>query len=450
MRRLFGTDGIRGIANDFLSCERALAIGKALGQILSAKNDYRPTVLIGTDTRISADMLSSAIASGLLSVGCDVITVGVLPTPALAYLVKKYDARAAVMISASHNPYEYNGIKFFGRDGFKLSDEIEEQIESIVLDGAVTAELSPHAIGRLFSKPDAKEDYIDYLVNTCDTPLDGLKIAIDASNGAASVTARALFEKLGADVSILFDKPNGTNINERCGSTCLDSLREYVISEKFDVGIAFDGDADRCLAVDEDGRKIDGDFIMAIICSDMKKNGKLKKNTVVGTVMTNRGFQNFCDENGIKFIAARVGDRYVLEILNQEGYSFGGEESGHLIIRDLSTTGDGQLTALTLLSIMKKSGKSLKELSAIMKKFPQHTVNISATQGQKIAFFTDETIKSVLEDAEKYLEKRGRIVARPSGTEPVIRIMIECDESNDAEMIACNIADKIKAQLEKY
>ena len=226
--------------------------------------------------------------------------------------------------------------------------------------------------------------------------------------------------------------------------------KQYVISKKFDVGIAFDGDADRCLAVDGDGREIDGDFLMAIIASDMKKNGKLRKNTVVGTVMTNLGFRKFCDENEIRFIAARVGDRYVLEILNQEGYSFGGEQSGHIIIRDLSTTGDGQLTAITLLSIMKKSGKSLKELSAIMKKFPQHTVNISATQSQKIAFFTDEKIKSVLENIEKQLEKRGRIVARPSGTEPVIRIMIECDESNDAEMIACNIADKIKAQLEKY
>ena len=224
MGRLFGTDGIRGIANDFLSCERALAIGGALGQILFISNSYRPSVLIGTDTRISADMLSSAISAGLLSAGCDVIRVGVLPTPALAYLVKKYDARAAVMISASHNPYEYNGIKIFGRDGFKLSDEIEEQIESIVLNGAVMAKLEPNAIGRLFSKPDAKEDYIDYLVKACDTPLDGLKIAIDAANGAASATAKALFEKLGADASILFDSPDGTNINKMCGSTSLDFL----------------------------------------------------------------------------------------------------------------------------------------------------------------------------------------------------------------------------------
>lgn len=450
MRSLFGTDGIRGIANEFLSAERAMAIGKALGQILSCGTAHTSSVLIGMDTRISCGMLSSAITSGLLSMGCDVIVVGVLPTPALAYLVRRHNAKAAVMISASHNPYEYNGIKIFGQNGFKLSDEAEERIESIVLDGINTRTANPHSIGKLYSKNDAKDEYIDYLISTCTTPLDGLKIAVDAANGAASVTAKELFEKLGAEASVIFNKPDGMNINAKCGSTDLEALKAHVISGNFDVGIAFDGDADRCLALDSCGNVIDGDFIMAIIAEDMMSRGELNKNTVVGTVMTNLGFRKFCEENGINFVSTKVGDRYVLEAMNQGAYSLGGEQSGHLIMRKHSTTGDGQLTALTLLSIIKKSGKSLKELSAIMKKFPQHTENIPATQNQKNAFLKDKKIKFILDDAKKQLLKHGRIVARPSGTEPLIRITIECDEAYDAKNLARDIADKIVIQLKEY
>ena len=349
------------------------------------------------DTRISSEMLASAISAGICSVGGDVISLGVIPTPAVAYLVKKYKAKAGIMISASHNPYEYNGIKIFGEDGFKLSDELEEEIEAIVLDENSPVKLAASLeIGKRADASYAVHDYISYLMTTTDTRLDGMRIAIDASNGAASATAERLFSGLGADVTVLFDKPTGTNINEGCGSTHLDSLKSCVIENELDVGIAFDGDADRCLAVDEMGREIDGDFIMAILALDMKNKGELNKNTVVGTVMSNYGFERFCEENGIKFISAKVGDRYVLELINREDYSFGGEQSGHIIIRKHATTGDGQLTAIALLSHIKESGKKLSSLASVMKKYPQNTINISATQEQKIALFTDEEIREVL------------------------------------------------------
>ena len=451
MRRLFGTDGIRGIANDFLSCEKALAIGRALGHILSSNQRYRPTVLIGMDTRISSEMLASAISAGICSVGGDVISLGVIPTPAVAYLVKKYKAKAGIMISASHNPYEYNGIKIFGEDGFKLSDELEEEIEAIVLDENSPVKLAASLeIGKRADASYAVHDYISYLMTTTDTRLDGMRIAIDASNGAASATAERLFSGLGADVTVLFDKPTGTNINEGCGSTHLDSLKSCVIENELDVGIAFDGDADRCLAVDEMGREIDGDFIMAILALDMKNKGELNKNTVVGTVMSNYGFERFCEENGIKFISAKVGDRYVLELINREDYSFGGEQSGHIIIRKHATTGDGQLTAIALLSHIKESGKKLSSLASVMKKYPQNTINISATQEQKIALFTDEEIREVLRCAEEELSGHGRIVVRPSGTEPLIRIMVESCDTSETKALAEKVAAAINKRLLCY
>lgn len=451
MRRLFGTDGIRGIANEFLSCECAMSIGRALGYILSSNHKYRPRVLVGMDTRISSEMLASAISAGLCSVGSDVMMLGVVPTPAVAYLVKKYKAKAGIMISASHNPYEYNGIKIFGEDGFKLSDELEEEIESIVLDNTPPIEIAPVSeIGKRLDVPYARHDYISYLTSTTDVSLDGMKIAIDASNGAASVTAEELFRTLGADVAMLNDKPTGFNINKNCGSTHMESLKRYIKEKGLDVGIAFDGDADRCLAIDEFGNQVDGDFIMAILALDMKNKGKLNKNTVVGTVMSNFGFQKFCEENGIKFIAAKVGDRYVLEVINQDGYSFGGEQSGHIIIRNLATTGDGQLTAIALLSYIKESGKSLSQLARVMKKYPQHTVNIEASQEEKIALFTDEEIRALLKESEKQISDRGRIVVRPSGTEPLIRIMVESSLESEAKSVAEELASSIKKKLSSY
>ena len=451
MRRLFGTDGVRGIANEFLSCERAMAIGRALGHVLSSNQKYRPKVIIGMDTRLSSEMLASALCAGLCSVGSDVMTLGVVPTPAVAYLVKKYKAKAGVMISASHNPYEYNGIKIFGENGFKLSDELEEQIESIVLDNTPPIKIAGNRdIGKRCDTPYALHDYITYLMHTTDIHLDGMKVAIDCSCGSASATAEELFTSLGADVRMLFDKPDGININNNCGSTHMDELKKFVVENNMEVGIAFDGDADRCLAVDENGNEVDGDFIMAILALDMKKKGLLNKNTVVGTVMTNFGFHKFCDENGINFIAAKVGDRYVLEMLNQEGYSFGGEQSGHVIIRNYATTGDGQLTALTLLSHIKESGKPLSELAKVMKKYPQHTVNISATQNEKIALFTDDEIKAIIADAEEKIGDSGRIVIRPSGTEPVIRIMVEGENEKRTRELCEVTAKKILDRLKEY
>lgn len=451
MRRLFGTDGIRGIANEFLSCERATMVGRALGHVLSSNHKYRPLVIIGMDTRRSSEMLASAISAGLYSVGGDVMTLGVVPTPAVAYLVKKYKAKAGVMISASHNPYEYNGIKIFSEEGYKLSDELEEQIESIVLDNTPPIKMAEHnEIGRRYNAERAIDDYVGYLMNTTGTSLEGMRIAIDTANGAAYATAGKLFRGLGADVRILYDKPDGININDGCGSTHIETLARYVTENKMDVGIAFDGDADRCLAVDECGREVDGDFIMAILALDMKKRGTLNKNTVVGTVMSNYGFQKFCREREINFIAAKVGDRYVLEMMKQEDYSFGGEQSGHIIIPKHATTGDGQLTALTLLSLIKSSGKKLSELRSVMKKYPQHTVNIEATQNQKIALFTDEEIKAIIRGAEVVLAEDGRIVVRASGTEPVVRIMVESSDGKKTVEIAEQTAEKIRKTLVNY
>ena len=451
MRRLFGTDGIRGVANEMLSCERAMQIGRALGTVLSSNHKYRPKVLIGMDTRISSEMLTSAISAGLCSVGSDVIRLGVVPTPAVAYLVKKYKAKAGIMISASHNPYRYNGIKIFAEDGFKLSDELEEQIESIVLDNTPMPRLaSAEEIGKRSDAPYALHDYITYLMHTTHETLDGLRIAIDCANGSSSVSARELFESMGAQCTVLSDTPDGTNINEKCGSTDMTALKKFVVENSLDAGIAFDGDADRCLAVDELGNEVDGDFIMAILASKLKSEGKLVKNAVVGTVMTNFGFTKFCEENGIKYVAAKVGDRYVLEMMNQEGYSFGGEQSGHVILREFATTGDGQLTALALLSYIKQSGKKLSELCKVMKKYPQFTVNIEADQNEKIAFFTDEDVKEIIAEAEAKIGSDGRLVARPSGTEPLIRIMVEGKDEALTKEIAEDTASKISQKLRQY
>ena len=451
MRRLFGTDGVRGIANEYLSCERAMQIGRALGTVLSSNHKYRPKVLIGMDTRISSEMLASAISAGLCSVGSDVMTLGVVPTPAVAYLVKKYKAKAGVMISASHNPYPYNGIKIFGEEGFKLSDELEEQIESIVLDNTPPCKpAADFAIGRRTDTPYALHDYTIHLMHTTAETFDGMKLVIDCANGSACATAKNLFSSMGAACIMLADTPSGININDGCGSTHLESLQRAVVEHSADIGLAFDGDADRFLAVDENGTAADGDYIMAILAKHLKDTGRLAKNTVVGTVMTNFGFSKFCEENGIRYIAAKVGDRYVLEMLNQEGFVFGGEQSGHVIFREFATTGDGQLTAIQLLSCMKEQGKKLSELCKIMKKYPQHTVNIPATQSEKIAFFTDDDIKEIIAAAEERLGESGRLVVRPSGTEPLVRIMVESEDPALTRSLAEDTAEKIAEKLKNY
>lgn len=442
MGRLFGTDGVRGIANRELTCEMAMNIGRAAAAVLTGDSRRRPIFVIGMDTRTSSDMLASAVMAGLCSLGADVIHLGVIPTPAVAYLVGKYKADAGVMISASHNPSEYNGIKIFSGDGYKLPDALEDRMEEIVLGKDILAKEAyiGDAVGKISYETNATKDYVDHLKSTVAFSLDGMKIAVDCANGAASVTAARLFQALGAQADILFDSPNGSNINVNCGSTHIDQLAEYVRQGDYHAGIAFDGDADRCLCVDEQGNLIDGDMIMAICAKDLNQRGKLSKNTVVGTVMTNFGFGKFCDENGLKFVATKVGDRYVLEEMLLEEYDFGGEQSGHIIFRDFATTGDGQLTAIQLLSLMRRTGSKLSELSKIMKHYPQVIINIRVSPEGKLHFFTDREVKEAIDNAKKVLGTEGRVVVRPSGTEPLIRVMAEgSDETvmkEQAELVA--------------
>lgn len=448
MGRLFGTDGIRGIANEFLNCERAMHIGRAAAHVLAGGRRRRtPVVLLGMDTRISSDMLACAISAGLCSVGADVINVGVVPTPAVAYLVGKYKANAGIMISASHNPSQFNGIKIFNEDGFKLADELEEKIESIVLENQSLPLASGEGIGKVSYGNNAIKDYIDHLKSTVLYSLDSLNIAVDCANGSASATAKRLFDELGAKSHILFDKPDGVNINDKCGSTHMEYLQKYVTDNQLDAGIAFDGDADRCLCVDDMGNIVDGDMIMAITALDMKERGKLTNNTVVGTIITNFGFSKFCEQNNIRFAATKVGDRYVLEEMLLEDYYFGGEQSGHIIFRDFSSTGDGQLTAIQLLSHLRRSGKKLSELASVMERYPQISINIEATPEAKLAFYTNPDIKEALEEAKAALGKHGRLVVRPSGTEPLIRVMAEGNDDALIERVAQKTSEIIKQKI---
>ncbi len=451
MGRLFGTDGVRGIANLELTCERAMQIGRATAEVLSGGKRYLPTVLVGMDTRISSEMLASALTAGLCSVGADVINLGVVPTPAVAYLVGKYKAHAGIMISASHNTFDFNGIKIFNEYGYKLEDELEARIESIVLDGTPEPKLaSPENIGRVTYATNAVKDYVDHLVSSVHCSLEGVNVAVDCANGSASRTAAQLFERLGANATILSSEPNGTNINDGCGSTHLENLKAYVVEHGLDAGIAYDGDADRCLCVDGEGNEIDGDMIMAILALDMKSRGKLGKNTVVGTIMTNFGFAKFCEANGLRFVATKVGDRYVLEEMLLEDYYLGGEQSGHIIFRDYSTTGDGQLTSIQLLSQLKRTGVKLSEAAKVMTRYPQFIVNIKTSAEGKLAFFTDHAVKEIIEEAKAKLGDTGRLVTRPSGTEPLIRVMTEGEDEALARSVAEDTAARIKAQLGSY
>lgn len=446
MGRLFGTDGIRGIVGGELTADLAKIVGRALVNTLPKKNGEKLTILVGMDTRLSSGLLSDSVIEGICWAGGNSVDVGVCSTPAVAYLVTKHGYDAGVMISASHNPWEYNGIKIFGPDGFKLSDALEERIESFILDGdddfSVAKEMG--SLTQLFTGID---EYADYVIKSCGCRLDGIKVGIDCANGSASVTAEKIFTELGAECHLIANKPDGMNINKNCGSTHLDTLRKLVVEEKLDLGIAFDGDADRCLAIDENGRDIDGDYILAILSNKFMKEGKLNNNALVGTVMSNLGLVKFCEERNIEFLAAKVGDRFVLELLNEKGLSLGGEQSGHIIIRGLATTGDGQLTSVALLSHVKESGKSLSALADIMKKYPQYMINVHADAEDKKIFKTDEIIKQFIEESEKEMGSHGRILIRPSGTEPVVRVMTEGDSHDLAERICKELADKIDARL---
>ena len=448
MGRLFGTDGVRGIANTELTVERSMEIGRAAAEVISDGCRRRPLFIVGADTRMSSSMIGCAVMAGICSRGADVIDLGVVPTPAVAYLVGKYKADAGVMISASHNPAEFNGIKIFGGEGYKLPDALEDKIEAIVLDGESDGKKPIGGeVGKVTKADRAARDYIDHVKRSVLYSFDGMKVAIDCANGSASTTAAKLFEELGANATILHADPNGTNINDNCGSTHIDRLSKFVVEGGYDCGVAFDGDADRCLAVDENGKLVDGDQMMAICALDLQERGRLNGNAVVGTIMTNFGFGKFCDEHGIKFIATKVGDRYVLEEMLLEDYSFGGEQSGHIIFRDFATTGDGQLTACQLLSLIRRKGKKLSELASVMTCYPQTMVNLKVSAEGKLKFYTDPDIKDAMNEAKAELGATGRLVVRPSGTEPLIRVMAEGENMEQIEKITNRVADVIKEKL---
>ena len=449
MGRLFGTDGARGIANTEISCELAMKIGRAAAMVLGENKDNKKLkVLIGTDTRKSADMLSAAIAAGFCSVGCDVLLLGVVPTPAVAFLVKEYSYDAGVMISASHNTCEYNGIKIFRENGYKLPDESEEKIEAIILDEIIPPPLKVGGeVGSITSGRNAVNDYIRHIEKTAVTHFYGMKIAVDCANGSACETANELFRRLGAECTVINSKPDGVNINADCGSTHIEMLQEYVKENGFDLGFDFDGDADRLLCVDSDGALVDGDKIIAICGKALKNQGRLNANTAVVTVMSNMGLFQFFERNGIRCEKTKVGDRYVLERMLEKGYLIGGEQSGHIIFLEHATTGDGQLTAVQLLNIIRTTGLSLKELAAEIEIYPQVLENVKVSSLGKLRLYDDKDVKIAIDEAEKELGGNGRVLVRASGTEPLVRVMIEGKNSEQIKRLAKLIAGVVKERL---
>lgn len=448
MGRLFGTDGARGVANKEITCELAMQIGRAAAMVLTENLSHRPRVLIGMDTRASGEMLESAITAGLCSVGADVLLLGVVPTPAVAYLVKVYKYDAGVMISASHNPCEYNGIKIFQSTGYKLPDALENEIEAIILDDAkVPPVMVGGDVGRVLRAEHAVEDYIKHLLSTTDTRCDGLKIALDCANGSSSVSAKNVFEALGAECVVIGDDPDGVNINKDCGSTHMEALQKCVVENGCDLGFAFDGDADRMLAVDHTGNVVDGDQAIAVCAKYMKANGTLQKDTAVVTVMSNMGFFKFCDDNGIHCERTKVGDRYVLENMLENGYSIGGEQSGHIIFLDYATTGDGQLSAIQLLKVLKNTGKTLKELAEEMEIYPQVLINVRVSKYGRVRFTSDMEIKNAISRAEEELGDTGRVLVRVSGTEPLVRVMLEGKDKQKIQELGESIAEVVRERL---
>ena len=448
MGRLFGTDGARGVANSELTCELAMKIGRAAAMVLTESCAHKPKVLIGMDTRASSHMLAAAIGAGLCSVGADVLIIDVVPTPAVAFLVKEYDYDAGVMISASHNPCEYNGIKIFQGNGYKLPDELENEIEEIILDETkVPPVVLGGDVGKISFSSKAVDDYIFHLAMTADGDFKGMKIALDCANGSASVTARALFTRLGAKCCIINETPNGTNINENCGSTHLEQLQKFVVENKCDIGFAFDGDADRLLVVDENGEVVDGDKIIAVCSKFMKENNKLKNNTAVVTVMSNMGFFKFCEKNDINCVKTKVGDRYVLEEMVKNGFVIGGEKSGHIIFLDYATTGDGQMSAIQVLNVLKSTGKKISELASEMQVYPQVLINVRVSNFGKARLDKDEEVQLAIREASEELGDTGRVLVRVSGTEPLVRVMLEGEDYNQIKSLAESIAKVIEERL---
>ena len=447
MGRLFGTDGVRGIANLELTGTLAYRLGQAGAYVLTSEKKRAPKILVGMDTRISGSMLEAALVAGICSVGAEAICLGVIPTPAVAYLTRYYKADAGVVISASHNPFEFNGIKFFDGNGYKLPDAIEDKIEAIVKDESFELPRpTGRDLGRRIINETALDDYISFLKGTIDVDLKGMKIALDCANGAAYQAAPLMLYDLGAEVFVINNEPDGVNINRNCGSTHLQELQKFVVERGADIGLAFDGDADRLLAVDEKGNVIDGDQIMAIIGLDLARKGKLAHNTIVVTVMSNLGLEIMAKRESIKLVKTKVGDRYVLENMLNNGYVLGGEQSGHIIFLEHSTTGDGLLTALQLLRVLKNSGKKISELASVMQVLPQVLKNAKVSNDNKNKYMEDEVIAKMCMDLEKEFDGEGRVLIRPSGTEPLVRVMIE---GKDQEYITSRAEELVKVIEER-
>jgi phosphoglucosamine mutase len=440
---LFGTDGIRGLANVDLTAELALDVAVAAAHILVENSNDRPRAIVGQDSRASGEFLEAAVVAGLTSAGVDVYRVGIVPTPAVAYLVASTGADLGVMISASHNPMPDNGIKLFQRGGEKLADDVEALVEARI--GEPWQRPTGAAVGRVINDDQLVDKYIEHLLSTIDVSLSGLKVAVDCANGASSFTAPVALTRAGAEVIAIANTPDGWNINDGVGSTHLDYLRNAVLKNGADVGIAHDGDADRCLAIDATGAEIDGDVIMAILAKGFKARGKLKANTIVGTVMSNLGFMQAMAEAGIEVVRTAVGDRYVLEAMLQSDFNLGGEQSGHVIMRDHANTGDGLLTALQLLAEVKRSGQTLQELSRVMVRFPQVLINVKNVAKERLASST--AIANAVKAAEAELGSNGRVLLRASGTEPLVRVMVEAQSDAVAQSVAKKLAQVVETEL---
>ncbi|MCB7513356.1 MAG: phosphoglucosamine mutase [Clostridiales bacterium] len=448
MGKLFGTDGIRGIVGETLTADMAYRVGQAVATVLAEDKKSAPEITIGKDTRISSDMLESALIAGICSVGGNVVPLGVIPTPAVAYLTVQRKADAGIVISASHNPYEHNGIKVFNSRGYKLPDETEARVEALLLSDAPITEKTGSEIGTMIrGMREARENYIDHLCATIEDDLSGLRVCVDCANGAASATAPDLFRRFKARTDIMHAVPNGVNINNRCGSTHLESLQETVVNDGYDIGVAYDGDADRCLMVDEKGNIIDGDKIMAVCAMDMRRAGKLNGNAIVATVMSNLGLHEFCQREKIRLVCTDVGDRHVLEEMLACGYCIGGEQSGHMIYTEYATTGDGELTSLQFLQILKRSGKKASELVSCCAQYPQVLVNVpvASRRGVKEQIMASEILAAAIRKQEAKLGQEGRILLRPSGTEALIRVMVEAKTEEMAHFYAEELVNVVKS-----
>ena len=444
MSRMFGTDGVRGVAGAELTIELATKLGQAGAYVLTKEQEHQPTLIVGCDTRISGGMLANALMAGICSVGANAIYVGVMPTPAIAYLTRKHKVDAGVVISASHNPMEFNGIKFFNGDGYKLSDALEDEIEELIRNNMKDVVLPiGSGVGRIDYRFDLRDEYVEFMKKCVPVDLKGMKIVIDCAEGASYYTSVKTLKDLGADLVAIHTKPDGTNINANCGSTHMEELQARVVYEKADVGLAFDGDADRMLAVDEKGNLVDGDQLMAICGCHMKKKGILKKNTIVVTDMTNLGFSLMGEREGIHVEKTKVGDRYVLENMLENGYNIGGEQSGHIIFLDDNTTGDGLLSGLHLLQVMKETGRKLSELAEVMEILPQALVNAKVPNHKKEKFMEYTEIAEAIKALEEKFNGEGRVLIRPSGTEPLVRVMIEGKNQSEIEEEAQKLAELI-------